>query len=93
LDIASLEALIKGGETLTVEFKVAVPRPSDLAEHICGFANSPGGFIIIGVADQTWQIVGVKKISETLDAILQAARLCKPAVRFDPSQPVLCRTG
>ena len=87
MDIASLEALIKGGETPTVEFKVAAPRPSDLAERICGFANSLGGFIIIGVADQTWQIVGVKKISETLDAILQAARLCKPAVRFDPSQP------
>ena len=87
MDIASLEALIKGGETPTVEFKIAAPRPSELAERICGFANSLGGFIIIGVADQTWQIVGVKKISETLDAILQAARLCKPAVRFDPPQP------
>lgn len=89
MDIASLEALIKGGETPTVEFKVAAPRPSDLAERICGFANALGGFIIIGVTDQNWQIVGVKKLSETLDALLQAARLCKPAVRFDPPQPEL----
>lgn len=87
MDIASLEALIKGGETPTVEFKVAAPRPSDLAERICGFANALGGFIIIRVTDQNWQIVGVKKTSETLDALLQAARLCKPAVRFDPPQP------
>jgi ATP-dependent DNA helicase RecG len=87
LDTASLEALIKGGETATTEFKVAPPRPSDLAERICGFANALGGFIIIGVADKTWQVIGVKNVSETIDVILQAARLCKPVVRLDPPQP------
>ncbi len=87
LDVASLEALIQGGETSTVEFKVAPPRPSELAERMCGFANALGGYIIIGVVDKTWQVVGVKNTSETIDTILQAARLCKPVVRLDPALP------
>ena len=87
LDKASLEALIQGGETSTVEFQVATPRPAELAERICGFANSLGGFIIIGIADKTWELVGVKSASEAIDGILQAARLCKPAVRLDPPEP------
>ena len=87
MDAKSLEALIHGGETPTVEFKVAAPRPADLAERICGFANALGGFIIIGVTDKTWQVVGVKNVSDTIDVILQAARLCKPLVHFDPRQP------
>ena len=87
MDTRSLEALIKGGETPTVEFKVAPPRPSDLAERMCGFANAIGGFIVFGVVDKTWQIVGVKNTSDAIDTVLQAARLCKPMVRLDPTYP------
>lgn len=87
MDIASLTALIQGGETSTTEMKVAAPRPSDLAERLCGFANALGGIIILGVVDKTWEIVGVKNVSETIDTLLQAARHCKPVVRFEPSQP------
>lgn len=87
MDEKSLEALIHRGETPTVEFKIAPPRPSDLAERICGFANSLGGYIIFGVKDKTWQLEGVKDISDALDKVLQAARLCKPPVRFDPIHP------
>ena len=79
--------LIQGGETSSVEFKVAAPRAAELAERICGFANSLGGLLIIGVADRTWRVVGVKSASETIDLVLQAARLCKPTVQFDPQQP------
>lgn len=86
MDKEALERLIQGGETATVEFKVAVPRAAELAERICGFANSLGGLLVIGVADKTWQVVGVKNTSETIDIILQAARLCKPTVQFEPPQ-------
>src|SRR5438270_495469 len=60
---------------------------AELAERICGFANALGGMLIIGVADKTWEVVGVKSFSGTSDALLQAARLCKPTVQFDPPQP------
>lgn len=89
MDIEALEALIQGGETSTVEFKVAPPRPLDLAARICGFANSLGGLIIIGVADKTWEVVGVKNVSDAIDTVLQAARLCKPTVQLEPAQPVI----
>jgi ATP-dependent DNA helicase RecG len=38
-----LKMLIKGGETNTVELKLAAPRAVDLAERLCGMANARGG--------------------------------------------------
>ena len=49
LNEVALRRLIKGGETTTVEFKVATPRPVEMAERLCGMANAQGGMIIIGV--------------------------------------------
>lgn len=51
LNEVALRRLIKGGETTTVEFKVATPRPVEMAERLCGMANAQGGIIIIGVED------------------------------------------
>ena len=87
MDTEALRLLIQGGETSTVEFKVAPPRSAELAERICGFANSLGGIIIIGVVDKTWEILGVNSTSETIDILLQAARLCKPTMQFEPYMP------
>ncbi len=87
LDTTSLETLLESGETPTLEFKVAPPRISELAERLCGFANSLGGMLVIGVADKSWEVVGVKNASEAADTVLQAARLCKPTVRLEPAHP------
>lgn len=67
-----LKALIKGGETNTVELKVAAPRAVDLAERLCGMANAKGGRVIIGVEDSTRKVVGVpdERIGETMYVIL-----------------------
>jgi len=40
LNEIALRRLIKGGETTTVEFKVAAPRPVEIAERLCGMANA-----------------------------------------------------
>jgi hypothetical protein len=48
-----LKMLVKGGETNTVELKLAAPRAVDLAERLCGMANARGGIVIIGVEDST----------------------------------------
>ncbi len=88
MDSESIELLIKNGESPTLELKVAPPRPSEMAERICGFANSPlGGIVIIGVVDQTLEIKGVESVAGALDNILQAARQCKPVVPLVPAQP------
>ena len=64
-----LQKLIRGGETNTVELKVAAPRATEMAERLCGMVNAQGGMIIIGVQDATCDIVGVpdNRIGETLD--------------------------
>ncbi len=71
-----LKKLIKGGETNTIELKVAAPRAVEMAERLCGIANAQGGLVIIGVKDASHEIVGVPdhRLGETLDVILRAVR-------------------
>ena len=75
----TLRQLIAGGETATVEFKIKAPRPAELAERMCGMANTrSGGVIIFGVEDGTQAVVGVAQLSETIDTALRAARMIRP---------------
>lgn len=85
-----LRRLIEGGETNTVEFKIASPRPGEMAERLCGMANARGGFIIVGVRDGDYEIVGVPddRLALTIDVILRAARqVCQPSLVLDPPEP------
>ena len=82
-----IEQIIREGEGDLVEFKLAPPRPSELAERLCGFANGTGGMVILGVRDQTWELVGLGNPADTIDILLRAARLCKPVVQFLPALP------
>ena len=78
-----LREFIAGGESGTVEFKIKAPRPAELAERICGMANSRrGGTIIFGVADAKGAIVGLKDPQQTIDLALRALRMIRPAVSF-----------
>lgn len=87
---SELKRIIKGGETSTVELKLAAPRAVDLAERFCGMANARGGLVIIGVEDASHRIVGVtdERLGETIDVILRAARqVIKPELVLEPSEP------
>jgi predicted HTH transcriptional regulator len=76
-----LRQLIAGGESDTVELKVNAPWPTGLAERMCGMANTRvGGVIVFGVEDQTLAIVGVNQANDTIDTILRASRMVKPAI-------------
>jgi nucleoside 2-deoxyribosyltransferase len=44
-------ALAKDGENQWVELKVRLPQASELAKQMAAFANSGGGILIVGVAD------------------------------------------
>ncbi len=90
LSDAELRRLVKGGETNTVELKLAAPRAVDLAERFCGMANAKGGIVVIGVEDATRKVVGVpdERIGETMDVLLRAARqVIKPELVLDPPEP------
>jgi len=69
MDEAELRRLIAGGETAHVEFKIAPPRVADVAARLCGLANGEGGNLILGVADKTWNIVGVKDTAAAIDVL------------------------
>ena len=84
----TLRQLIAGGENETVEFKLNPPRLSELADRICGFANSiQGGKLIIGVEDNTWEIKGLANTSQAVDDLLKAARMCNPPLQYADGSP------
>ncbi len=90
LSEAELAQLIQGGETNTVELKVAAPRATEMAELLCGLANAQGGLVIIGVKDATHEIVGIpdRRVGETLDVISRAVRqMMKPELVLGPAEP------
>jgi ATP-dependent DNA helicase RecG len=87
IDATALYNLIKNGESGLLECKIAPPRYAELAERVCGMANSLGGYIVLGVSNEHWEIVGVKDVSAALDNLVMACRHCKPPVRLDADQP------
>ena len=94
LSETELKKLIQGGETNTIELKVAAPRATEMAERLCGLANAQGGLMIIGIKDASHDIVGVPdhRIGETLDVILRATRqMIKPELVIDPPEPEIYR--
>lgn len=82
-----LRQLIEGDETVEVELKIAAPRPSEVAERLCGLANGGGGYLIFGVEDETRRLVGIKDTKHAIDTVLHAARMCQPPLTFDPPEP------
>jgi predicted HTH transcriptional regulator len=89
LDAKALKRLIAMGESNNVELKKTVPRPADAAERLCGLANAQGGYLIVGVEDESLAIVGVpeQRMPITKDMLLRGARQIQPALVLDPPEP------
>jgi ATP-dependent DNA helicase RecG len=77
----NLESLIDGGESETLEFKEKLPPALTLAKTISGFANSGGGYLVIGVND-SGEVVGYEadKLADRLTNIVHDN--CDPAPSF-----------
>lgn len=72
--------LIAAGEGQTVEFKRDISQRSDTAGELIAFANTTGGILLVGVADDG-QIVGVPNPNEAMDALANLSRNnCRPAL-------------
>ena len=52
-------AVIKCGETSTLQFKQAFAGQKALASELIAFANSKGGTLLVGIEDKTGKIVGL----------------------------------
>ncbi len=79
----SIEDIIKG-ESKNVEFKESRPENSiKYTKTVVAFANSTGGMIVFGVADETREIVGISDeiVFSEMDAITNAIMdSCAPAI-------------
>lgn len=75
---------IKAGESTNIEFKVEVPKKSEkYIKSVIAFANTAGGKIVIGVDDETHEIVGVDKneVFKIMDGITNTiSDMCYPQI-------------
>ncbi len=65
--------LIEAGEGTSVEFKRKLKTPEKIAKEICAFANTKGGYVLIGVDDDK-SIVGIKSEKTEADIIERACK-------------------
>ena len=63
--------LISQGESSTLEFKRKISSFHKIAKEISAFANTIGGYLLIGV-DDDGSIVGVESEKSTVDEIKTA---------------------
>lgn len=79
----TLQEIIKG-ESKNVEFKVELPKKSEkYVKSVIAFANSSGGTIVIGVDDESQNIVGVdeKSVFQLMDIIANTVSdCCEPQI-------------
>jgi predicted HTH transcriptional regulator len=70
-----LRELIAGGESLTVEFKRKFTSEEKIAREVAAFANSSGGYLMIGVDDDK-RIVGVQSEKGEIDQVEHVCEYC-----------------
>ena len=72
------------GESKNIEFKGTVPKQSErYVKTIIAFANTQGGRLIIGIDDQTHEVVGVDQdtLFRDMDRIANAVSdMCEPQI-------------
>lgn len=76
-----LQQLIRGGESVTLEFKQTISHPEKIAKTLVAFANTKGGKLIIGINDRK-EIVGIDPEEEQYVLQIAASRYCRPAVQL-----------
>jgi len=75
MDSAELLKIIKRGESSTVQFKERLPNIDSLAHELIAFANTSGGYLLIGVNDKTGDLKGLSfsEIQQSNSQIVNAA--------------------
>lgn len=82
MSLRDLKNLIRSGEGLMLEFKRDLSSPEKIAREIAAFANTHGGYLLIGVDDDR-SIIGVESYHEQDFFLQQAAlELCDPPLEF-----------
>ncbi|HKS75944.1 MAG TPA: ATP-binding protein [Terriglobales bacterium] len=81
MTVNEIDALVRRGESDTLEFKKTTGQLSRAAETICAFLNGHGGIVVFGVTPDK-EIVGQTVSDSTLQDVAQCLK------RFEPPAPV-----
>ncbi len=81
MTISELEALVRRGESDSVEFKKSTGQLTRAAETLCAFLNGHGGLVVVGVSPDK-KITGQIVADGTLQDIAQCFK------RFEPPAPI-----
>ena len=74
------DSALKMRRVLVEETRVISPRPDDFADELAAFANAKGGMVILGVDDNTRQVLGIPL--DGLDAVKGWVRgICNDSVK------------
>ncbi len=68
ISLKKVKELIEAGESSMVEFKRKILHPDKIAKEIVAFANSKGGYLIVGV-DDNGEIYGIDSEKYEIEAI------------------------
>ncbi|WP_448519931.1 AlbA family DNA-binding domain-containing protein [Rhodoflexus sp.] len=83
MELCELKKLVARGEGLTTEFKRKATHPDKIMREVVAFANTAGGFLLIGV-DDNGTIPGLKYPDEDAFILKNAiVKYCHPAVEYD----------
>lgn len=82
MDINLVRQWVTKGENETLEFKLKANHPEKIIREMAAFANTKGGYLIVGVSDDR-KIIGLKYPEEARFQINKALqRYCQPALHF-----------
>jgi len=80
MDTGKIKQIISTGETQDVEFKESFHSSQKISELMCGFANTYGGVIILGV-NKKREIIGVSgNLDEIQQKISSSAQAVSPPI-------------
>lgn len=83
LSAEDIKALATSGEGYNVDFKLRVPsKVRELSQEVCAFANSEGGYVLIGI-DDNGRIVGTEIDNPKRSAIQDTIRDISPMLKVD----------
>src|SRR3954462_13688439 len=85
MTISELEALISGGESPQVEFKLSTGQRSDGAKTACAMLNGNGGRILFGV-DDAGRLRGMTVTTRTVDDVVHELRRIEPLPAIYPER-------
>ncbi len=89
MELRELKKLVAQGEGITLEFKRKAAHPDKIMREVAAFANTAGGFLLIGV-DDDGSIPGLKYPDEDAYVLKNAiAKYCNPPVEYELKQVVV----